>query len=256
MQTFSWLPARITAGRRIIRLDLRGHGGSDVAPGSYTLDRYGSDVVATLRSLTREPAVFVGHSLGGSIGWWAAQNHPKLLRAVFLEDPALYLGEPAEHEANFRPPLLEDIRDAARVWQEAGASPDAVAEQMAVELVDPQSEEGPTWGEIMAHDDILAEARATLEMDPEVVTAMANRTTLAETDVRAPITVPLSILAADVTTAFSDDHQRRLARTHPEIHVSRVAGARHGIHAEIPYRPIFTSELAAFLDRYAPPRTY
>jgi pimeloyl-ACP methyl ester carboxylesterase len=33
-RTYAWLPAEITRGRRILRVDLRGHGGSDHAPGT------------------------------------------------------------------------------------------------------------------------------------------------------------------------------------------------------------------------------
>ena len=50
-RTWEWLPGELTRGRRIVRVDLRGHGRSDHAPGSYRLPRYGADVVAVLHTV-------------------------------------------------------------------------------------------------------------------------------------------------------------------------------------------------------------
>jgi pimeloyl-ACP methyl ester carboxylesterase len=45
--------------------DHRGHGDSAHAPGAYTFLNYGRDLVAFLRGVVREPALLIGHSLGG-----------------------------------------------------------------------------------------------------------------------------------------------------------------------------------------------
>src|SRR3954449_9734417 len=98
-RTYDWLPAEITDGRRILRVDLRGHGGSPRAPGTYLIDRYGADVADVLRAVDR-PAVLVGPSLGGGPGGGVAQPHPELAGGASLEAPPLYMGEPAEHARN------------------------------------------------------------------------------------------------------------------------------------------------------------
>ena len=36
-RTWEWLPDELTRGRRIVRVDLRGHGRSDHAPGTYLI---------------------------------------------------------------------------------------------------------------------------------------------------------------------------------------------------------------------------
>jgi pimeloyl-ACP methyl ester carboxylesterase len=110
-RTYDFLPPEITAGRRIVRVDLRGHGHSDHAPGTYAIDRYGDDIVALLRLLDR-PAVLVGHSLGGVTAWWVAQKEPELVAGAFLEDPPLYMGEPEEHEKNVAIPVFLAVRSA------------------------------------------------------------------------------------------------------------------------------------------------
>src|ERR1035437_5310520 len=53
---------------RVIRYDHRGHGGSPVMPGPYTIDELGSDVLAMLDRLEVERVFYCGLSLGGMIG--------------------------------------------------------------------------------------------------------------------------------------------------------------------------------------------
>src|SRR5205814_9395996 len=84
-------------------LDFRGHGHSDRAP-SYELAEYVSDAETVLAEIER-PAVIVGHSLGGCVAGALAQSGHANVRAVFLEDPPWYLGEPSEWEKSIYPKL-------------------------------------------------------------------------------------------------------------------------------------------------------
>jgi pimeloyl-ACP methyl ester carboxylesterase len=246
-RTYDFLPPQIVKGRRIVRVDLRGHGHSSHAPGSYVIDRYGEDIVALLRLLDR-PAVLVGHSLGGVTAWWVAQHAPQLVTAAFLEDPPLYMGEPAEHERNAAIPVFRALRERAAGWQADGAAIDSVAAQLALA---PFSS-GRTMGDVMAEDAIAARAEAQLLMDPGVLDQAIDRSTLADTDTNSPVAVPVLVLAADdAMAAFPARHEERLARSHPDIDTIRVPGAGHGIHDEREFRAAYVRHLAAFLDRYA-----
>jgi pimeloyl-ACP methyl ester carboxylesterase len=247
-RTYDWLPPEITEGRRIVRVDLRGHGHSDHASGTYVIDRYGEDVVAVLRLLDR-PAVLVGHSLGGVTAWWVAQREPDLLVAAFLEDPPLYMGEPEEHERNAAVPVFKAVLERAVAWQADGAAIDAVAAELARSPLGPDR----TMGEVMAQDAIAARAEAQLLMDLGVLEQAADRSTLADTDTTSPVTVPVVLLAADdaMGSAFPARHADRLARSHPDIEITRVPGAGHGIHDEREHRAAYVRHLAAFLDRHA-----
>jgi pimeloyl-ACP methyl ester carboxylesterase len=247
-QTYAFLPPEITEGRRILRIDLRGHGASDPAPGTYVLERYGEDVAAILREVAGRPAVLVGHSLGGSTAWYVAQRHPELLAAAFLEDPPLYMGEQAEHDANPIAPLFPMMRDNAKELQAQGVDLDTATERFAASPMGPDR----TMADVMLPDGIRARAQAHLAMDPEVLTGAADRTTLADTDVQAPVGVPVLLLAAGVMPAFSVEHEQRLAASHPEVEVVRVEGAGHGIHDEIAHRQDYVDALAGFLARHAP----
>jgi pimeloyl-ACP methyl ester carboxylesterase len=245
---YGWLPPEVTEGRRIVRIDLRGHGASDRAPGTYTLERYGADVVEILRQLGGGPAVLVGHSLGGSTSWWVAQNHPELLAGAFLEDPPLFMGEPAEHANNPAAAIFPAIRDGAIAMREAGLTAEQAAERIAALPMGPDV----TMGDLQLPDAILARAKAQLAMDPGVLTAAADGTALAPTDLVSPVGVPVLLLAAGVQPAFKPEHEERLAATHPEVQVVRVAGAGHAIHTEIANRDAYVRHLVGFLDQHAP----
>jgi pimeloyl-ACP methyl ester carboxylesterase len=250
-RTYGWLRPEITDGRRILRIDLRGHGDSDPAPGTYLLHKYGADVAAILREVGGGPAVVVGHSLGGSTGWWLAQNEPGLLAGAFLEDPPLYMGEPAEHERNESARLFPLLRDRAAGWQRDGVDAATAAALMADA---PFGEDASVRMRDAVHDDaIAARADAQLRMDPEVLTRAADRSTLADTDTASPVTVPVLILAADdaMAPAFPSRHEQRLAATHPSVEVVRIPGAGHGIHSERVSRAAYVEHLGALLARYA-----
>jgi pimeloyl-ACP methyl ester carboxylesterase len=247
-RTYDFLPSEITEGRRIARVDLRGHGHSQHTPGTYDIDRYGEDVATILRLLDG-PAVLVGHSLGGVTAWWVAQRAPELVAAAFLEDPPLYMGERAEHEKNPAIPVFRSVRQRAAAWQRDGATIDEVAAALAPAPLGPER----TMGDVMQPDALRARAEAYLLMDPGVLDQAADRSTLAPTDTRAPVTVPVLLLGADdaMGSAFPARHEERLAQTHPDVEIVRVSGAGHSIHQERAHRAEYVRHLAAFLDRYA-----
>ena len=55
---------------RVLRYDTRGHGGSSVTPGPYSIEQLGRDVLAMVDSLGIDRFAFCGLSMGGLIGQW------------------------------------------------------------------------------------------------------------------------------------------------------------------------------------------
>ncbi|ATB64486.1 3-oxoadipate enol-lactonase [Pseudomonas mosselii] len=55
---------------RVLRYDTRGHGGSLVSEGPYSIEQLGGDVLTLLDALDIEKAHFIGLSMGGLIGQW------------------------------------------------------------------------------------------------------------------------------------------------------------------------------------------
>jgi 3-oxoadipate enol-lactonase len=69
---------------RMLRYDTRGHGGSPVPPGPYTMGELGGDVLELLDRLDIERASFCGLSIGGMIGMWVASEAPERIDRLVL----------------------------------------------------------------------------------------------------------------------------------------------------------------------------
>lgn len=71
---------------RVLRYDTRGHGGSEVPPGPYTLEQLGDDAIALLDALDIRKAHWIGLSMGGMIGQSVALRYPERLASLALCD--------------------------------------------------------------------------------------------------------------------------------------------------------------------------
>jgi 3-oxoadipate enol-lactonase len=69
---------------RLLRYDHRGHGGSPVPPGPYTVEYLGRDVIALLDRLEVERFSFCGLSLGGMVGMWLASEAPERVERLVV----------------------------------------------------------------------------------------------------------------------------------------------------------------------------
>lgn len=92
-----WDPqtAKLTARFRVLRYDTRGHGGTAVPPGPYSLEQLAEDARALLGALAIDRTHFVGISMGGMIGQTLALTHPEILEGLVLCDTAASLSPEA-----------------------------------------------------------------------------------------------------------------------------------------------------------------
>lgn len=81
-----WKPQSDRLGERFrtLRYDVRGHGGSSVPPGPYSISDLGSDLVALLDRLEIERATLCGLSIGGMISMWVAVHAPERVDRLVL----------------------------------------------------------------------------------------------------------------------------------------------------------------------------
>ena len=82
------IPALAT-GRRVVALDLRGHGRSTAtgALDSYTLAQLASDLIGLLDVVgAGGPVDLLGHSMGGVVSMTAVLARPDLVRSLILMD--------------------------------------------------------------------------------------------------------------------------------------------------------------------------
>jgi pimeloyl-ACP methyl ester carboxylesterase len=83
----TWLPVagELARSRRVLMLDLAGHGESSRPDASYTLDWHANVVGAWLQKLDLQEVDLVGHSYGGGVAQWMLLNYRKRVRRLCLE---------------------------------------------------------------------------------------------------------------------------------------------------------------------------
>jgi 3-oxoadipate enol-lactonase len=85
----SWaeqVPALLQAGFRVLRIDMRGHGGSDPVAGDYTMADLAGDVAAVLDGLAIPRVHYIGLSIGGMLGQAFALSHQSKLISIMWCD--------------------------------------------------------------------------------------------------------------------------------------------------------------------------
>lgn len=78
--------------RRVVALDLRGHGDSS-APAAVTIDDFAADVIAVLDPARLTAVVLCGHSMGGVVGLKVALARPELVRGLAMVEGTVLFPE-------------------------------------------------------------------------------------------------------------------------------------------------------------------
>jgi pimeloyl-ACP methyl ester carboxylesterase len=123
---------RLARGRRVVTLDLAGHGESGQGRKAWTIEAFGDDVAAVADALKLKRLVLVGHSMGGHVSLAAAQKLGDRVAGIVPVDTLLDFEArmaPAEIDA-FAATLEKDYAAAAeafvRQYLFAPSSPPAV----------------------------------------------------------------------------------------------------------------------------------
>lgn len=90
--------ARLPQSLRLIRYDLRGHGGSDTPPPPYAMGALIRDAERLLDHLEVKDCVFVGLSIGGMVAQGLAIKRLDLVRAMVLSNTATRMGIASQWE--------------------------------------------------------------------------------------------------------------------------------------------------------------
>jgi pimeloyl-ACP methyl ester carboxylesterase len=112
-----WVSELKNNGRRVVALDLRGHGESSKLydPKEYTIEIMAADVIALMDHLKFDRADIMGYSLGSRITAVLARSQPKRLRSAILGGIGIGLiqgGGPGENvAAALEAPSLDDVTD-------------------------------------------------------------------------------------------------------------------------------------------------
>lgn len=117
LEMWDGLADRLAERYRVVRIDTRGHGGSPVPDGPYTLSGLAGDVVGVADELGLDRFAFVGLSLGGAIGQVLALEHPARLTALVLCCTVPKFGEPTgwlDRAAQVRAEGMQVLAEPAR----------------------------------------------------------------------------------------------------------------------------------------------
>ena len=123
LHVFDPQAAALSRHRRVIRMDLRGHGASGVTPGPYSMTLHARDALALLDALGVKQAHVVGLSIGGRIALQMAAEAPDRVASLCLMDTA----------AEFPPPEAWQDRIEAVLARGSGTLAEVVMPRWVVD---------------------------------------------------------------------------------------------------------------------------
>jgi 3-oxoadipate enol-lactonase len=213
------IPALLAQGYRVLRLDMRGHGGSDPPAGNVTLDDLAADIAAMIDALAIDPVHFVGLSIGGMIGQALALRHgAKVASLMLCESP------PAS------------LADVAKIWAPRVAA--VVAANCCEPIADGTMERWLTPAFRARHPGRWRQIRDTVAAtDPAgylgCVHALSNFDFTRELP---SLRIPAMALYGEDDAASSAEENERLASLIPGGRFVPFAAARHLPNVEAPDR--------------------
>ncbi len=254
--TWDWIVPTLVERFRVLRLDFRGHGQSDRAPGEYGSAGYVSDAVAALQQAAGQPCVVMGHSLGGATTAALAQRHTDLLIGAIMEDPPLGVPDGSAGAASLEGNTLLDgfrqMRESIPTLQESKIPLEMLIGMLAAA---PDTTGSGTFGSKLHADGIASMAGSLLGVDATVLDGVLSGTIEPFLDPTIPFGVPSLVVCADPANsdAVADPKlARHFADLSPDAEVLVIEGASHLIHDGLASRDTFRDAVLSFLDRVAP----
>lgn len=201
--------------RRVVAVDLKGHGDSDAPPAGYLLSDQAREVVGLARALDLPAVCLVGHSWGGGIALAAATGTDLPVRRLVLEDPAIGGRDPG--------------------WQHPEARAKATAGYVAsVGLTREQAEAAarPNLALGWTEEDVAGKIDAAMKGSPAAVQAVFVENgpwNLVEALEQVQCET-LIVRAENALGGIVTPEALARAETNPHVQVVTVPGADHNIH--------------------------
>lgn len=224
------------AGRRVIRLDLRGCGESPRGAGPALLEDLAGDVAAVLSALHAERVAIAGHSLGGYVALAFFRMYAERVAGL-----AFVASHPLADT-----PEMASAREALAARTEREGTMDAILEWYVDRMFAPEAHE--------RRPDVVTAGRELMaRQDPQgavhLLRGMKER--LSSEDVLEDVRVPTLVVCGAQDRLVPLAWSRRIADEVPGAMLVVVDGAGHTLPLEAPDRT--ARELAAFAARTADP---
>lgn len=214
---------------RVLSVDFRGFGESEVPPGPYRLETFADDVLALAGALGVERATVVGLSMGGYVAFRLVERAPAFARALVLADTK---AEPDTPEAKARRYAL-----AERVEREGmAAMVDFVGGLLGSTSKAERPEVAARVQRIIGqpHPRAVAETVRALGERPDSQSLLAR------------ISVPTLVLVGEEDTLTPPDSARVIANGVKGARLTVIPRSGHLSNLEA--AETFNSELVTFLD--------
>ncbi len=230
-QSFLPIIPFLTESWRVYAVDFRGHGKSGRAqPGEYRGEDYSADIIAFLEKCVGEPAILVGHSLGGMVTLYLASHRQELVRAAVLGDSILRFQD-------LRATLYPSLFNQVVTYLGCGWSAQELANRIGnTEIESPQFGR-LRMGALPGTDDAYLRAWAVSlqQLDPETLRMTLNGRAAKTWDGREfvkSVRCPTMLLQADPRygALMSDEDVQCVRAAIPgAVHV-RLEGIGHALH--------------------------
>ncbi len=204
------IPALLSAGYQVLRIDMRGHGGSTPADGEYRMVQLSDDINAVVEHLRIAQLHFCGLSIGGMFGQDFALRRGAKLKSLILCDTSPATPPDAVQRWG---PRIELVLKANSLEPIA----DATMGRWLTESY--HQKNAGRWQQI--RDTVAA---TTPQGYIGCARAIQNFTHL---DILPTIKTPTLVLNGSDDPAAANDHGAHIADLLPNSHYEEIAGARH-----------------------------
>ncbi|MGY4426406.1 pimeloyl-ACP methyl ester carboxylesterase [Bradyrhizobium sp. JR6.1] len=223
--------AHFAQSRRVVAVNIRGHGASDAPEQEYTIAGFADDIAWQCAQLELLKPVVIGHSMGGRIALELCGRYPDLASGVVMIDTIV-----------MPPPILRESRELTRLLEGIGgpnylAVLKANAWEMGCDFDDPTRRKMiyetyvlPSCEKTPQHVAYSMIRNATLNYDP-VPAAEACR-------------IPMAYISADVPLVNVTRDLDRLQEICPQLVIAKTMLAGHFNTIEV------ADQVNTMLDRF------
>ena len=225
----------------IYALDLRGNGRSGWAPDTYRLQDFAQDNAEFVKE-SSEPAVLVGHSIGGVIALMVAAQCPDKVKALIIEDAPLTVD-------NYRK-IVDSSRDMFDLWLRLKKSAQSEQELSLALAVAYKDYPGVTsaW--------ILFFAGCLWQLDPTYFNALLSDfdgfiAGYDYQDILAKIDCPVLFLRGETNlgAVMTDDEMAWLGQNRANAQCLRIDRVGHLLHLQDEGQAPVLTAMRTFLER-------
>lgn len=208
----------LAADRPVLVYDQRGHGKSQKPKSGYSPSQYASDLYHLLQDLAWPKTHIVGHSMGGRVAMFFAQEYPQHAQSLVLEDSG----------AEARPDRLEWLRKLLGRVKTPYSDREAAQADFQEAYRDDPLTGNFLFSNIERKENGTYDWRFPVEAMEE--TLKLGRVVDASLLFRS-LTVPTLIIRGALSQEFPQAEAERMAAARTNVELTVVAGAGHYIHS-------------------------